>query len=186
MTSDPQPPPSDSKPTLLLVDDDDTFRELERRAGPFHCDLFANDDNARNASFFSIVASNKSMAKDAFLQDWKDVEPCFACPPPRLIGATLRHFVGTEAAGGLIAPLWVTSPAWPLLCEDGVHLNRLVQSVGIVHPFITKGNAVISDTFHGYTKFPFLSMKIHGGVPFPFKSRVHRDFCTKNGCSKCC
>ena len=125
------------------------------------------------------------LAKDAFLQDWKAFEPCFACPPPKLIGATIRHFVGVEAAGGLIVPLWLTSPAWPLLCEDGVHLNRFVQSWRIVRPYVTKGPAVQSDTFSGFTKFPFLSLQIHGAIPRPFASRIDRAFCTLFGCAKC-
>ena len=69
--------------------DEGTFRELERRAGLFKVDLLANNSNASVKTFFLVIASNNALAKDAFFQDWKEFEPCFACQRPRLIGAAL-------------------------------------------------------------------------------------------------
>ena len=82
-------------------------------------------------------------------------------------------------------PFWMTSPAWPLVCEDGTHLNRIVQSYRLVRPHLEKGPDVLSDVFVGKPKFLFLSLEIHGGVPEPFKSKKRRAFCLKNGCNEC-
>ena len=127
-----------------------------------------------------MIIAPSALARDAFVRDWLPYSPVFMCPPP-----TLRHLVGVEAYGGLIIPWWASSPSWTLICQDGRHLNRIVVSFKVCKPYLTKGEDVTSDVFSGITKFPFLSLKVDGRVPYPFMSRVSREFCLLRGCIYC-
>lgn len=189
---------SRADPRLVLADDfsraldlddwgvdEETFVELSVRAGPFDCDLFASDSNHRCKKFFSRIASNKAMGRDAFLHDWGKLGKVFACPPPKLLSSVLRQFAACEAIGGLIVPRWYTLYAWPLICEDGRHLNRIFVNGKSVQPFLRKGEHVKSKVFSGFTPFPFLSLKVDGRVPHPFRSKILPQFCLEGGCSFC-
>ena len=102
-----------------------------------------------------------------------------------MITAVLRQFVACEAQGGLIIPHWVSMYAWPLVCQDGRHLNRLFRSAKAVRPFLMKGEHVKSPVFSGFTPFKFLSLEVDGRVPWPFESKISREFCTEGGCALC-
>ena len=110
------------------------------------------------------MPSDDAVGRDAFLSNWSKLGKVYACPPPKDVAAVLKKFVRDKAEGGLLVPQWFSLYGWNLLCEDGVHLNRLVSSVRIAWPFLTKGPQVRSEVFSGFTKFPFLSMKIKGHV----------------------
>ena len=189
---------SRADPRLVLADDfsraldlddwsidEESFQELQSRAGPFDVDLFASDANHRCDRFFSQIASNKAEGRDAFLHDWGRLGKVFACPPPRILSSVLRHFVACEAQGGLVIPRWFSLLAWPLICEDGRHLNRLFENMRQIQPFLKKGEHVKSSVFSGFTPYPFLSLKVDGRVPFPFRSKILPQFCMENGCNFC-
>ena len=190
---------SRADPRLVLADDwsrcvdrDDwsvdsqLFKSLEKRTGKkFEIDLFATDINARCKKFFSILASERALGRSAFLQNWANYGNVFACPPPTLIGETLRHWIGNRARGGIIFPAWKTLKSWPLVAEDGIHLNRCFSNIKISRPFLSKGRDVLSDTFMGKAKFDFVSAVVEGSVKRPFQSRINKENCLWNGCVKC-
>jgi hypothetical protein len=153
--------------------------------GRMQWDLFATDTNFRREKFFSILASEKAQGRNALAQDWGPLGLVFGCPPPGLIGPMLQHFVGCEAIGGILVPLWVSSKAWLLLCGDGRHLNRLFTSLRIVKPWLSKGPDVVSSVFSGRPAFPFLSLTVNGAICRPFQSRMSPEFCIDGGCNFC-
>ncbi|TRY80355.1 hypothetical protein TCAL_15457 [Tigriopus californicus] len=97
--------------------DDDSLAELWLRAGPFSIDLFASDLNHRLPTFVSKIASEKLIGRDAFLFDWSGFWQSFC------LSANKSH----QTSGDLIIPRWFSLYAWPLICSDGVHLNKLFR-----------------------------------------------------------
>ena len=63
---------------------------------------------------------------DAFTQDWSS-ENNWLVPPITLVGRLLSHMRDCKAVGSLIVPMWKSAYFWPLLCNDGVHLNFFVK-----------------------------------------------------------
>ena len=187
--SDPRLVFADDHSRALDLDDwsvdEATFKELQSRAGPFDTDLFASDLNKRLGKYFSKMPSDGALGRDAFLANWSSLGKVFACPAPKEVAAVMRKFVRDQACGGLIVPKWVSLYGWHLLCEDGVHLNRVVSSVRMAWPYVSKGPQVTSNVFSGFTSFPFLSLKINGKVDRPFESKIRKAFCVNNGCTKC-
>ena len=157
--SDPRLVFADDHSRALDLDDwsvdEATFKELQARAGPFEVDLFAADGNRRVEKFFSKMPSDLAIGRDAFLANWGKFDKVFACPPPKDVAAVIRKFVRDKATGALVVPRWFSLYGWNLICEDGVHLNRLFKSVRFAWPFLTKGAHVRSDVFSGFTpSFP--------------------------------
>jgi len=62
----------------------------------------------------------------AFSQDWSS-ENNWLVPPTILICRSLSHMRDCMAVGTLIVPMWKSAQFWPLLCNDGVHLNPFVR-----------------------------------------------------------
>lgn len=166
--------------------DDGTFRYLEHLTGrAFTFDLFASDNNFRVSKFASILASDLALFRDAFTHVWTDLGFCYVHPPVSSIGAVIRKIVQDKACGVLILPLWRTMKDWLLVCNDGVHFNRVITRGTAIWPYYRKGPDVISSTFRGFSKFATLALEFDGNQNNPLSSRVERTVCSKNGCHKC-
>ena len=56
-------------------------------------------------------------------------------PPVSQIRRVVAHLRVCKAEGTLVIPLWKSSYFWPLLCDDGKHLNTLVQDWVVLPKF---------------------------------------------------
>ena len=65
-------------------------------------------------------------AVDAFTCNWSG-ENNRLCPPIYLIPRVLRHAANSKAVMALVVPEWPSSPYWPMLCPDGLHLSGFVH-----------------------------------------------------------
>ena len=105
---------------------DEVFFQLDELWGPHSVDRFACSYNTKLPRFNSRFLQPGTEAVDAFSQDWSS-ENNWLVPPTILIGRSLSHMRDCMAAGTLIVPMWKSAQFWPLLCNDGVHLNPFVR-----------------------------------------------------------
>ena len=105
---------------------DEIFRHLEDLWGPHSVDRFACSYNSKLPRFNSRFLQPGTEAVDAFSQDWSSENNWFG-PPTVLIGRSLSHLRDCKAIGTLIVPMWKSAQFWPLLCDDGIHLNSFVR-----------------------------------------------------------
>ena len=104
---------------------DEVFFHLESLWGPHSVDRFACSYNAKLPRFNSRFVQPGAEAVDAFTQDWS-LENNWLVPPISLIGRVLNHMKDCKAVGTLVVPLWKSAYFWPLLSNDGTHLNSFV------------------------------------------------------------
>ena len=104
----------------------DIFLLLEDRWGPHSIDRFACSYITKLPRFNSRFLQPGTEAVDAFTQDWSS-ENNWLVPPITLVGRLLSHMRDCKAVGSLIVPMWKSAYFWPLLCNDGVHLNFCVK-----------------------------------------------------------
>lgn len=105
---------------------DEIFLQLDELWGTHSVDRFACSYNSKLPRFNSRVLQPGTEAVDAFSQDWS-TENNWLVPPTVLIGRSLSHLRDCKAIGTLIVPMWKSAQFWPLLCDDGVHLNSFVR-----------------------------------------------------------
>ena len=105
---------------------DKIFCHLDELWGPHSVDRFACSYNSKLPRFNSRFLQPGTEAVDAFSQDWS-TENNWLVPPTVLIGRSLSHLRDRKAIGTLIVPMWKSAQFWPLLCDDGVHLNSIVR-----------------------------------------------------------
>ena len=162
------------------------FLELERRFGKFDFDAFASDENFRVPFFSSLLFSEKAAFRDAFSRNWRGLGFVYAHPPPHLAGEVAKKAALDLAEGVLVIPHWLTLKQWHLICEDGIHVNKLFGEIFKFFPKYKKGPFVRSPVFCGYPKFASLALRFNGNVRKPFESFVHPSHCTLGSCNKCC
>jgi hypothetical protein len=91
--------------------------------GPFSVDLFATNDNTKNARFYSRTFEKGSLGVDAFAHSWSG-KCVFAAPPVSLVMRTIRKAgLAVGMTGILIIPLWKNAKFWTFTFRDGTHLN---------------------------------------------------------------
>lgn len=78
------------------------FLKFSKKWGPFSCDRFADDFNARLPVFNSRWLCPGAAATDCFSQRWDGREYLF--PPPSLLEATVDKICADKTKGLLIAP----------------------------------------------------------------------------------
>lgn len=105
---------------------DEVFFHFENLWGPHSVDRFACSYNAKLPRFNSRFVQPGAEAVDAFTQDWSP-ENNWLVPPISLIGRVLKHMSDCKALGTLVVPLWKSAYYWPLLSNDGTHLNSFVS-----------------------------------------------------------
>ena len=76
--------------------------------------------------FNSRFLQSGTEAVYAFSQDWS-CDNNWIVPPATVVGKVLNHMRESKAVGTLIVPMWKSSYFWPLLCNDGMHLNSFVK-----------------------------------------------------------
>jgi len=91
------------------------FEQLQQR---WRCDtdLFATYANTQLPRFFSQRPDPMSAGIDAFLQPWRHMAG-YANPPFALIGRVLAKVRDEQATITLVAPVWRSSPWWPLMLQ---------------------------------------------------------------------
>ena len=128
-----------------------TFKEIQRRLGPFSVDLFASYQNTQLEMFFSWRPDPAAAAVDALSQQWSDLRP-YMFPPFALIGRCL-HKVRSDGVDQavLIAPLWPAQAWFPTLMSMLSHhpvllpsqRNLLTDCQGQNHPLIIQGRLTL-------------------------------------------
>ena len=87
---------------------------LNSRMGPFSIDLFANYYNAKCERFYSLFLCPGSLGVDALAHSWEG-ECGLMVPPIDLIPRALSHAKLCKCSVVLVAPLWSSSPFWPVV-----------------------------------------------------------------------
>lgn len=147
-------------------------------------DVFADSCSARFKNYFSPIQDASSFGTDAFNFSWKKYK-CYICPPIRLIPAAIRHAEANKATGILVIPKWVSRSFWNLICEDGIHLNRLFKrGLYEYYPSMNNFGDVKSPLFKGKSAFPWLILWFRP-VDNAFVSNVTKYTCTESGYNKC-
>jgi hypothetical protein len=149
-------------------------------------DLFASDTNAKCGKFFSEAQSPLTSGVNAFSKNWSEHGYGYACPPVRLISATIRHIILCKSVGTLAVPLWAASGHWTAMCPDGVHFSSLFSRALIGRPEMKSGIHVTSNMFKGYMTSDFVYLEFDGGVKQPFFPVLRANMCSRKGCDKCC
>lgn len=120
---------------------DDHFRLVKNRFGPFDIDLFATNINRKCVKFISWYKDPESWSVDAFTVSWTQFY-FYAFPPFSLILRVLKKIMEDKAEGIVIVPNWPTQAWFPLflslLVEKpfylGPELNLLKSPFRKNHP----------------------------------------------------
>jgi len=90
------------------------FQGIQDTWGPFDVDWFATPSNAQLPRYATRYYYVEAPLVNAFTLHWAR-EKGFACPPPSLIVAALRHGRKCCATFPLVVPWWPSASWWPLL-----------------------------------------------------------------------
>ena len=148
--------------------DTPNFLEINNCWGPFTVDVFASEENARVARFYSLE-------RNVFCHDLRG-EHIWACPPPKLILPAIKLFVKARVTGVVCVPLWQASPFWIALCPNGTHLANFVKDFVIFQPFFVAGEDMKNKTFQGFSKFRMIALDCDFAVKYPRMSKINDYF----------
>ena len=101
----------------------------------FNCepsiDGFASDKNSVCNKYVSKYLDNNNICINFFAHDPIEGEVYYLCPPPAVIGDTIRKIeISPGSKFILVMPMWTSAPWWPLI-HDGKTYHRLVKSIFI-------------------------------------------------------
>ena len=135
--------------------DEDSYKALNRKYGPYTLDRFADNLNTKTEKFNSKYFCPGTNGVDAFTEHW-GAENTWICPPVSLVGAVFRHMKACTAQGTVIVPLWQSAYFWPLLYPDGYCMASFVKDFTVFDPYYTArgGNKV----FVGRPKFRTIAL----------------------------
>ena len=85
--------------------DDESFRQLEDKYGPFTVDLFANEFNRKVSKFYAQFFAPSAAGVEAFSQDWHG-ERAWVCPPVKHVIGVIKKIRQEAMSGILIVPDW--------------------------------------------------------------------------------
>lgn len=88
---------------------DNSFKEINNKFGPFSIDLFASRLNKKCKRFCSRFPNPDATTVDALTIPWNN-EKFYAFPPFALIPKTLRKIISDKADGVVVIPKWPTQP----------------------------------------------------------------------------
>jgi len=98
-------------------------------------DCFANNNNSKTTSFFSLTYCPRTVGIDAFQHNWKNYGPAWLFPPPRLLLRTLRHLQNCQGEGIILLPQWKNNffyPAYRLASSSPGFVKRVIyEGAGI-------------------------------------------------------
>jgi hypothetical protein len=144
---------------------EDSFRELERWAGPFTVDLFANAENRKLDRFFSYSYSELCSGVDAMVHSWSG-EVVYCAPPISMILRVVRKLEKSRAKGVLLVPLWRGAKFWLHAFPDGRHLSGLFTEMKKMRIRTESWSVSPKDCFGGKLVY-FLALRIQGtGIGF--------------------
>ena len=92
------------------------FEFFNKKWGPFSCDRFADQTNAKVVKFNSKYWCPRTSGVDAFAFDWH-LDYNWLVPPISLVPRVLAQLALFRAKGVLVVPKWESSFFWPLLVE---------------------------------------------------------------------
>jgi hypothetical protein len=91
-------------------------------------DCFANKENTKTKSYFSLYYAENCCGIDCFNYNWKMYGLCWLFPPPKLVGKTVNFMQKCKATGLLLIPQWKNAYFYPLMqnLEKRFVLKRIV------------------------------------------------------------
>ena len=129
---------------------DEDFRRLEKKYGPFMADYFASDRSKRMKPYYSKFGVGDSRGLDAFSISWRTGVGFFH-PPVGLIWRVIRKAERERAQGVLVVPDWPGSGFMAVL-ESRVRMGS-VRMMERWRPRLICAPEIQSETFRGLTKF---------------------------------
>ena len=82
--------------------------------------------------------------------------------------------------------MWPSRTFWPLICEDGKHINNMYKQV--LFPFRPKfinHSDITSTLFKGDCAFDWIILYFDTKCSDPLKSKISPDRCVDGGCVMC-
>jgi hypothetical protein len=98
---------------------------IQRRFGPFDCDMFASGETALLERFCALYWCPGVEYVDCFSRSWSQGRLWWN-PNPREVGRVLRKVDSDRATGALLLPMWPGAQWWRHLCPDGRHFSPSV------------------------------------------------------------
>ena len=93
------------------------FEFFSKKWGPFSCDRFADNTNAKLENFNSKYWCPNTCGVDAFAFNWS-LDNNWLVPPVYLVPRVLSQLALFSAKGVLVVPKWESSFFWPLLVDN--------------------------------------------------------------------
>ena len=93
------------------------FEFFSKKWGPFSCDRFADNTNAKLKNFNSKYWCPNTCGVDAFAFNWS-LDNNWLVPPVYLVPRVLSQLALFSAKGVLVVPKWESSFFWPLLVDN--------------------------------------------------------------------
>jgi hypothetical protein len=115
------------------------FGLIDERWGPHDVDLFATPLNRQVEKFISWKPQPGAFLIDAFAHRWNSLRG-WANPPFIKIGAVLQKVRREQSTITMVAPLWLTQPWFPVLCELACELPLLLPRSEELFLSGTQGN----------------------------------------------
>ena len=86
--------------------DQNSFRKIHRRWGPFDVDLFATPTNAQLGTFVTPFPHPRAIETNALVINWALFDRIYAFPPPNLVPVLLPLLEQHRRRVTLVAPWW--------------------------------------------------------------------------------
>jgi hypothetical protein len=186
---DPRIQRADAMSKEINTDDwsihEDAFRELERWAGPFTVDLFANAQNRKVEKFFSYTYADSCAGVDAMVHSWSG-ETVYCAPPISMILRVVRKLEKSKTTGVLLVPLWRGAKFWLHAFPDGRHLSGLFSEMRKMRIKTDSWSVSPKDCFGGGKWVHFLALRIQGTGSGFQDSVVKKDKCFSRMFDKDC
>ena len=125
---------------------------------PFETDLFADCNNKRTETFFSLFYSEGTCGTDAFAQDWTKLGNLWICPPVAQLINVHRRIEDTKCRGMIVFPFWESSNFLPLFMENFETPKNPYKLVRKWKPFIIQNENARNTALFGPTPFYFIAL----------------------------
>jgi hypothetical protein len=149
-----------------LIDPDDwylnprLFTLLTQCWGPFDVDRMSDHNNAQLRRFNSRFWCPGTEAVDCFTQNWSNCNN-WACPPPTLILAVLKHMEIWNAKGVVIVPEWNSAPFWPNICPYPLQFVSFVTGVYYLPQILDTFVPGTLRMYQGCPKFKVIALHVN-------------------------
>ena len=161
------------------------FKKLRVLSRSPQLDVFASRKARRFEFYYSAERDPKSLGQNAFNFIWTK-SPCFICPPIRYINTVIKHAIACRIEGILTIPMWPSRTFWPLICQDGRHLNNMfAEAIFPFKPIFVNHGEITSTMFKGESSFDWIILYFNSKCIKPLESKVKKERCIENGCLIC-